>query len=319
MSKYTLYYAGYNRINDQEQVGVMVSQDLEVWTRPLSGPVISLSFAGVGLLQTSNPCVLQKDGKYFMWFQGKLSNNTLAIFCVESQDGISWKEGGRPVLSVSSEEEGGFRTGFQHPHVIYDHQRSLYLMWFVLNKEKQSTIGYAESIDGIEWDIKNTSVLKPEFAWEGSHVLYPMVLVGEDKKYSLWYSGKSMSGKWSVGYATSKDGIAWEKNKEPIIAPYVSPQLLRRVVEFACKLLHVELKIPLSGVASPNVWREDGVYNLIPHEVGTHGRLYLPLYQSTDGINWQKKRGDILESVPMEDWDAFFQADPFIVRGSEIK
>jgi hypothetical protein len=282
--------------------------------RPESGPIIPLSFAGMKLLQTSNPCVIQKDGKYLAWFQGKLLNKTLAVFYAESRDGISWEGGDRPVLSLASEDPCGFRAGYQHPHVIYDTQRALYVMWFVLNREKRSTIGCAESNDGINWKIISTSVLKPEYAWEGRHVLYPMVLIDEHNRYALWYSGKSVTGKWSIGYATSMDGIEWKKNKEPIIAPYVLPQLLRRAVEFACKLFRIELKIPLSGVASPNIWKEDGVYKLIAHEVGTHGRLYMPLYQSTDGMHWHKKKNDILESVTMEDWDVFFQADPFIVR-----
>ena len=316
MSKYTLYYAGYNRINDQEQLGVITSQDLHTWTRPISGPMISLSFAGMKLLQTSNPCVIQKDGKHLMWFQGKLSNKTLAIFYAESMDGIKWEGRAMPVLALSSEEQGGFRAGYQHPHVIHDEQKSLYRMWLVINREKRSTIGYAESPDGINWNIINTSVIKPEYIWEGCHVLYPMVLADEHGEYLLWYSGKSISGKWSLGLATSKDGISWEKNKEPIIAPHVLPQFFRRVLEFGCKLLRIELKVPLSGIASPNIWKEDGAYYLIPHEVGTHGRLYMPLYQSNDGVNWSKKKSDILESIPMEDWDAFFQADPFILKTS---
>jgi hypothetical protein len=44
----------------------------------------------------------------------------------------------------------------------------------------------------------------------------------------------------------------------------------------------------------------------------------MSLYQSADGIHWHKKSGDILDSVPMEDWDNFFQADPFIVRSNDI-
>lgn len=316
MSRYTLYYAGYNRINDQEQLGVMVSEDLHTWTRPISGPMIPLSFAGMNLLQTSNPCVIHKDDKYYMWYQGKLQNKTLAIFYAESMDGITWEGRALPVLALSSEEQGGFRAGYQHPHVIYDEQRSLYHVWFVINREKRSTIGYARSHDGIVWDILNTSVIEPEYAWEGSHVLYPMVLTNGSGGYSLWYSGKSVSGKWSLGYATSQDGILWEKNKKPIIDPFVLPPFLRRVVEFTCKLIRIELKVPLSGIASPNIWKEDGVYNLIPHEVGTHGRLYMPLYQSNDGVNWNKKKSDILESVTMEEWDTFFQADPFILKNS---
>jgi hypothetical protein len=191
-------------------------------------------------------------------------------------------------------------------------------MWFVLNKEKRSTIGYAESRNGIDWEVLSESVINPEYSWEGRHVLYPMVLMDAQNQYLLWYSGKSLTGRWSIGYAASKDGVVWQKNREPVIAPYVLPQLLRRVVEFVCRLLRIELKIPLSGIASPNVWREDGIYNLIPHEVGTHGRLYMSLYQSADGIHWHKKSGDILDSVPMEDWDNFFQADPFIVRSNDI-
>lgn len=316
MSKYMLYYAGYDRSIDQEQIGVLISSDLRTWTRPESGPVLSLSFAGMDLLQTSNPCVIKKDGKYFVWFQGKLHNGTLAVFFAASTDGIVWKGEDHPVLALP-QGQVGFRAGYQHPHVIYDEERSIYRMWFTLNKDKRSTIGYAESGDGIHWDIKSASVLQPEYSWEGCHVLYPMVLIDEQTGlYSLWYTGRSVTGKWSIGYATSRDGVTWKKNEEPILAHYVLPPFLRRIVEFGCKLLCTELKIPLSGIASANVWKEDGSYHLIAHEVGTHGRLYIPLYQSTDGVSWNKKKNDILESVPMEDWDAFFQADPFIFRHS---
>ena len=313
MYKYRLFYAGYDRDNDIEQIGVGLSQDLSNWILSKKNPIVPLGFSGSGdLKQTSNPCVLKKDGVYKMWYQGKSSHNKLGVFYAESKDAESWDGKEFPVLEYSENSDlNEYRLGYQHPHVLFDENKNKYFMWCSLTINSKTSIYFAESIDGISWQVKNESVLSPEYVWEGDHVIYPMVLK-EEGIYKMWYAGKSKNGMWSIGFAESYDGLVWKKQQDPIIHSFNTPKILRRSFEFICKIVGKEFEIPLSGIASVNVWKEDGKYKLLAHEVGTHGRLYIPIYESTNGIKWKKTKNNIFKGIVFSKWDRFFQGDPYL-------
>jgi predicted GH43/DUF377 family glycosyl hydrolase len=306
--KYNLFYAGYNITTRIEQIGLLKSDNLSQWIRSEKDPLVSVSeVVGCTDEQTSNPCVIFVDGVYKMWYQAKSKGGVFNVMYAESKDLTSWSFRETPVLSLGKGE--GFRYGIQHPHVMYE--SGVYKMWFTLTQNNSSGFGYAESTNGFDWNIKNEAVLSPSLVWEGNYLLYPMV-IREEGLYKLWYGARSHSAFFRVGYAESIDGLVWKKKEKPIISYFMLPRLLRRVGEFVCKLLRIDIRIPLYGIASPFVWKEKGQYFLVGHEVGTHGKLYIPLFVSDDGIHWTKKEKNILQDMQYKDWDVFFQGDPYI-------
>ena len=66
-------------------------------------------------------------------------------------------------------------------------------------------------------------VLSPgSTGWDSREVLIPR-LYYDESKYEMWYSGDNGKGfntvGFSIGYATSTDGISWTKNPNPVLMP----------------------------------------------------------------------------------------------------
>ena len=66
------------------------------------------------------------------------------------------------------------------------------------------------------------------------------VVIKKGNKYMMWYSGKDSHDSWSIGYATSYDGISWQKDYEnsPVLTPgpYAVDQMGVRV----CSVIYDE-------------------------------------------------------------------------------
>jgi predicted GH43/DUF377 family glycosyl hydrolase len=87
--------------------------------------------------------------------------------------------------------------------------------WVTVNSKLyiRAEIGYAESDNGINWSIKNSSVIKLEGKKEFS-VGRPWVIF-DNNLYKMWYSIRYVDKLYRIGYAVSKDGIIWKrKDKE---------------------------------------------------------------------------------------------------------
>lgn len=107
------------------------------------------------------------------------------------------------------------------PFVIKDD--FLYKMWFwegenwvVLSGKKyiQAVISYAESIDGISWNIIKRGCLKPALYKEFS-LGRPWVVKHQDV-FKMFYSVRYLDKLYRLGYAESFDGVNWERKDEEI-------------------------------------------------------------------------------------------------------
>ena len=88
-----------------------------------------------------------------------------------------------------------------------------YRMWYTGNDGSDYRIGYATSVDGIEWEKHpNNPVLDlgESGTWDDSHVGFCTVLF-DGTNYRMWYTGHDSSN-YRIGYATSSNGIEWEKH-----------------------------------------------------------------------------------------------------------
>jgi len=89
----------------------------------------------------------------------------------------------------------------------------LYRMWFSWRPKK--SIAYTESRDGVKWSEPKIVLSPVDNDWE--HDLNRPGIVFKDGVYHLWYTGQA-NGHSKIGYATSKDGLNWERqSKEPVL------------------------------------------------------------------------------------------------------
>jgi predicted GH43/DUF377 family glycosyl hydrolase len=123
-------------------------------------------------------------------------------------------------VGSASEWDSGFLEG---PSVIKEDGQ--YKMWYCgydieVNgqaSDGKANIGYATSTDGINW-IKyenNPILVTGNNTWDSIYVQDPHVIKYGDE-YQMWYGGGDNDTYYSqqVGYATSTDGINW--NKSPL-------------------------------------------------------------------------------------------------------
>lgn len=309
MSRYWLYYAGYDQATGLEQIGLAVSHDLKVWKRPSQHPIVPVGSAGdADVVQTSNPFVLKEGNLFRMWYQGKSTSGRLSICYAESHDGIAWNFFPSLAFSHKEESSGEYREGYHHPHVLKDPQTGIYRMWFSFQRGGIATIACAESVDGKQWEVKNEKVLTPELPWEGSALYYPYVRKLASGTYELWYTGRAAGGSWITGRATSDDGESWKKDTTGRLLPRsLGAPTIRRILGW----LRLGSRT-LNGVASPYLFDYQGITAMLTHDVGPRGRLSIGFYTSSNGTNWKHMKANVLQEGSSA-WDSYFQADPFLL------
>ena len=101
----------------------------------------------------------------------------------------------------------------------------VYRMWY--QSENDHNIYYATSDDGINWNgyVGNPVLLRGPFgSWDAVEVDGPSVII-EGGLFKMWFSSEGMNG--NIGYATSIDGITWEKyNGNPVIEDGELPSVI---------------------------------------------------------------------------------------------
>lgn len=139
-----------------------------------------------------------------------------------------------PIISPVSNTWESQRTAYQN--VLYDNEASLFKMWYSGHNGTKWSIGYATSSDGILWNKNNNNpILHSETDNEPKNFLTPFVIKDADL-YRMWYtSTPDDATNFRIGYATSQDGINWNKitNEQLVPEPnkgeiaIVSPNVLK--------------------------------------------------------------------------------------------
>jgi predicted GH43/DUF377 family glycosyl hydrolase len=121
--------------------------------------------------------------------------------------------------------------GVGRPSVVYSN--SLFTMWYSgvgyeADTQNWYGIGRATSVDGVTWvrDVHNP-VLKPGLAGEWDSSGFPErggeAVISLPFGYKMWYDAVTIRGATlsiQIGYATSDDGINWQKYSDnPVLSP----------------------------------------------------------------------------------------------------
>ena len=212
-----LYYIGWNVRNTipyHNAVGLAISKDGgKSFSKFSNGPLWDRNYLDPHYSGTS--CVLIEDGIWKNWYlsctewrkvNGK-SEPRYHIKYAESSDGINWYRNGDVAIDYLNNEEAGIVKA----SVLK--QNGIYVMWYSyrsfqdyrINPNSSYRIGYAESVDGINWnrlDKKSNlslDISKQENTWDNLMVEYPHV-INVKGKILMFYNGNGF-GQSGFGYA----------------------------------------------------------------------------------------------------------------------
>lgn len=171
--------------------------------------------------------------------------------------------------------DNGSPYGPYFGRVLYDEGK--FKMWFANSfGSDRYDIGYAESLDGLRWQVINNSVIKPgvQGSWD-SYGVHPGAVIKDGNVYKMYFAGQSTDNNEAsrkIGLATSYDGINWTKAPEQITN-----------------------QINLLGYTT-DIVKVNGVYYLY---YGNSSVIGVAI--STDGVNWQKSTRNVVTAS--ESWE----------------
>lgn len=191
------------------------------------------------------------------------------VAVVFSAPQVAWvKYAGNPVFRPSA--DGSWDNGSVYAaKVVFD--GSNYRMWYTGNGQNTvPSIGYATSSDGINWARHPNPVLLTgaRGSWEFQGVSAPTVLF-KDGLWHMWYAGRG-SSYFSIGYATSPDGITWTKYAQnPVLAGSGG-----------------EDAPDSTDVVSPHVLYKEGLFHMWYAGKGVNNQIFYAT--SPNGVQWTR-------------------------------
>jgi len=268
------------------------------WTKYAGNPVLNVGASGAwDDAEVFDPVILHDGALYRMWYTGDRGGNPRLIGYATSGDGLSWtRYAGNPVLAAGA--PGSWDAdGARWAAVISD--GGVFKMWYT-GRDASGTnrIGYATSPDGIVWEKHAGNPvldLGSAGAWDERRVSEPAV-IKDGGVYKMWYGGRDSAGWDNIGYATSPDGITWNKYAgNPVLAG--SPPGSWDIVVYA-----------------PSVILDGGVVHMAYsgcNNVGT--ACEIGYATSTDGIHWTRQ-GRVVEQGPDGSFDRYSADYPTLLR-----
>ena len=212
---YAMWYAGSG--GGDYVIGAATSPDGLVWTRAAGNPLITAGVEGSWNQYAVNaPMLFATDEGWSLYFDGRSEEDgNLRIGLATGTDPLvleTLAEG--PVFSWSESEVDWAGKAVAHPTVQRDAE-GIWHLWYSTGGQQ---IGYAYSHDGLGWArYCNNQVLTggTEANWEAGAVKSAEVIrVGEH--WVMSYSGGG-SGRFALGWATSRDGLHWHTLASPVL------------------------------------------------------------------------------------------------------
>ncbi len=162
---------------------LLTSADGVRWSAPQ--PVMHWNLDSYPLFLS--PAVVLVNGTFHMWTAAGSG-----VLHATSKDGITWS----PVQKVD------LAATPWHLDVLYVDKQ--YVMDYVDSPNAGSHLMLATSNDGLQWTTYSSPLLSPSSGWDNERIYRSTLLYDAGARlFKLWYSAKSSSGQWHVGYAES--------------------------------------------------------------------------------------------------------------------
>lgn len=186
--------------------GVAISEDGgKTFIKKSRGPAVLYSNE-TDPYSTFAPYVMEEKGVWKIWYVSLIKwikeNDSLKhyynIRYAESSDGINWKREGKVCIDFKNKYE----YAIARPFVLKENGK--YKMWYSYRESefiKTYRIGYAESVDGINWQRVDEEINMDVSSdgWDSEMIEYSYLFDFKGKRYML-YNGNSY-GKTGVGLA----------------------------------------------------------------------------------------------------------------------
>lgn len=163
-------------------------------------------------------CLVNHDGAKYLYYIGWKPRSTTRFglmtgLAISEDGGDTFRRYSRaPILQLTDREPFSILTA---PYVIRDGKT--WRMWYVscegwIHADLPTyNIKYAESDDGIRW--RQGGQIALELGGEETALARPCI-VKEDNVFRMWYSFKTTTESYRMGYAESADGLKWERMDE---------------------------------------------------------------------------------------------------------
>lgn len=263
------------------------------WEKPDGGPLIGRDTC-IGY----DMSIMKEGDTYRMWYSsaaGTISHAT-------STDGVHWE---LPTCVLNRTLGSSWQESMvSRPRVIK--KDGLYHMWYIghiFDNDDEvgcGSVGYGTSKDGIVWETLPEPVLVPELPWEQRTIFCPFVQWEEESGlFKMWYSAGEQRDADSIGYATSRDGIHWEK--------YAGNPILSRVHENYWEMMKVQCA---------DVHRHsDGYYYLFYIGIDGDWHASINLARSKDGITgWERHPDNPVIAGTDGGWDYICVYRPAVLQ-----
>lgn len=186
-------------------------------------------------------CVLEHEGRILMYYLGfqlgvKVRYTMFAGLAVSADGGHTFQRHSRvPVLDRSDRELFVRSAAYVHHH--NDRWRMWYVAgdrWIEVHGKQVPTynLRYLESPDGVTWGKEGTVCLdlhgQDEFGFGRPFVIQ------KDGRYNMWYSIRTISKGYRIGYAESQDGLNWVRKDSEVGIDVSETGWDSQMICFAC-------------------------------------------------------------------------------------
>lgn len=162
--------------------------------------------------------IIHVKNEWHLWYTGQ-SPDVSCIGHVKS-DSLCFNNAKEPCIRASLPKEG---VSVMNPCVIWDEKKHIFQMWYAAGENYEpDMLFYAESKDGDNWIKHPEPILTklPSHEWEKAKVGGCDVKLKADGSYEMYYIGYQNVDVARICYATSKDGIHWDRtDNNLLIAP----------------------------------------------------------------------------------------------------
>ncbi len=190
-----------------------ISKDGLIWTK--GGKVLSPApDTWEGGYIAANGHALEHNGRFLYWYQ---AGNPPRLGLASSTDGIRFEKHPAPVLDCGPRGSWDER-GVADPYVVRLGAK-FYLFYLGQDRARRQRLGVAVSSDGVRWSkLRTNPVLELGGAGEfDENGLGEPAVWSTYGSYWMLYTGRGRNEVRRMGLARSRDGVRWEKLREPLI------------------------------------------------------------------------------------------------------